>query len=444
MKKQNWLTCLLPALAACLFSYCLRAQQPAFPGAEGFGKYTSGGRGGRVLVVSTLADSGPGSLRAAVNTKGPRIIVFAVSGTIALQSPLQIRHNDVTIAGQSAPGDGICIRNYPTYINADNVIIRYLRFRLGDEAGQESDALGARKHRNIIIDHCSLSWSVDECASFYWNRDFTMQWCIVSESLNRSVHVKGAHGYGGIWGGEKASFHHNLLACHNSRNPRLAGSATTRNPEGELVDFRNNVIYNWMGNSIYGGEQGQYNLVNNYYKPGPATPASKRSRIVNPSRPYGRFYVHGNYVHGDKQVSRNNWNGGVQCDSPAATKAATPFEVLPLPPQSALQAYGQVLQKAGASLYRDAVDSRIVAEVRSGRSSAGALHNGIIDTPADVGGWPELRNVPPPADTDSDGMPDTWEAAHGLHADNPADAAAHQLDPGYTNVEVYLNSLAAK
>ena len=418
---------------------CISAQTPAFPGAEGYGRLTTGGRGGQVLIVSNLNDDGPGSLRAAIQEKGPRIITFSVSGTIALKSNLPIDNGDVTIAGQSAPGDGICIKNYPVRISADNVIVRYVRFRLGDEMKVEDDAINGRRSKNLIIDHCSISWSTDECASFYGNTDFTMQWCIVSESLNNSVHHKGNHGYGGIWGGIGASFHHNLLAHHTSRNPRFSGSATTPNSPLEHVDFRNNVIYNWAHNSTYGGEKGKYNMVNNYYKPGPATDKSKRDRIVNPSEPYGQFYVAGNFVEGSEEVTKDNWNGGIQCDDPEATKAAEQFEYVSTgSEESAKQAYESVLAKAGASLVRDAVDERVIKEVKTGT----AAHNdGIINSPQDVGGYPELQSKPAPKDSDNDGMPDSWEKKHQLDPKNADDASGFTVDKNYTNIEVYLNEL---
>ena len=215
------------ALLTCAGEVC--AQVPAFPGAEGFGRFASGGRGGRVLAVTTLADDGPGSFRAAVREKGPRTIVFRVSGTIRLDSELVVREGDLTVAGQTAPGDGVCLRNASFRLDADNVIVRHLRFRLGDERHAADDAFSAngtrrRMPRNIIVDHCSMSWAVDECASFYDVADFTLQWCFITESLNRSAHPKGEHGFGGIWGGWRASFHHNLLAHHSSRNPRFHGS----------------------------------------------------------------------------------------------------------------------------------------------------------------------------------------------------------------------------
>ncbi|WP_223809012.1 pectate lyase family protein [Rufibacter hautae] len=414
----------------------------AFPGAEGFGKFTTGGRGGKVLVVSNLNDDGPGSLREAIRKKGPRTIVFAVSGNIELQAPLDINNGDLTIAGQSAPGEGITLKNYQVSIKADNVIVRYLRFRMGDEKGQQSDAFGAnRGNSNIVIDHCSMSWATDECASFYRNKNFTLQWCIIAEALNHSVHEKGDHGYGGIWGGEGASFHHNLIASNNSRNPRFSGSSSTPNSPEELVDFTNNVIYNWGFNSIYGGEKGRYNLVNNYFKSGPATQESRKNRIVNPSQPYGKFYVNGNHVEGFPQVTKDNWAGGVQCDHPDSTKAASAFQVLNISTQPAQAAYEAVLAQAGASFKRDAVDTRIVAEVRSGKSTAGKKGTGIIDSQKDVGGFPQLKSVAAPEDKDQDGMPDVWERTQKLDSNNAADAVAHTLNKQYTNLEVYLNSL---
>ncbi|KAA8481406.1 hypothetical protein BDE36_0683 [Arcticibacter tournemirensis] len=417
------------------------AQQLAFPGAEGFGKFTTGGRGGKVLIVSNLNDEGEGSLRKAIQAKGPRIIVFSVSGTIALESPLDINKGDLTIAGQSAPGDGICIKNYPVSIKSDNVIIRYIRFRMGDEKKIAADALGANKgNNNIIVDHCSMSWATDECASFYRNSNFTLQWCIISESLNSSVHQKGEHGYGGIWGGEGASFHHNLIASHKSRTPRFSGSSTTPNSENELVDFTNNVIYNWEANSVYGGEKGRYNIVNNYFKPGPATASSKRTQILNPWSPYGRFYLNGNHLDGNKAISKDNW-GGVKADHPDSARTLNPFKVESLACQNPEKAYTAVLDFAGASFRRDAIDTRIANEVKSGSSGLGTQKNGIIDSQNDAGGWPELKSQPAPTDTDNDGMPDAWEKKNGLNPSDPLDSSAYTIDKNYTNVEIYLNNL---
>ncbi|MHA6249317.1 pectate lyase family protein [Pontibacter sp. CAU 1760] len=413
----------------------------AFPGAEGFGKYTTGGRGGQVVIVTNLNDDGPGSLRDAIQKHGARTIVFAVSGTIALESPLDINNSDVTLAGQSAPGDGICLRNYPVSIKADNVIVRYMRFRLGDAKGVEADALSGNKGRsNIIIDHCSISWATDESASFYRNRNFTMQWCIISESLNQSVHAKGEHGYGGIWGGAGASFHHNLIANHMSRMPRFSGSSSTKNSPEELVDFRNNVIYNWGGNNVYGGEAGRYNLVNNYYKPGPATPDSKKGRLLEPYAPYGQFYMAGNVMEQNPEVTQYNALG-VSTEHPEEALVAAPFHTVEIQQQPAKEAYALVLAKAGASYRRDQVDERVVQEVRKNNPRHGKGNNGIIDSQEDVGGWPELNSAPAPEDIDQDGMPDAWEKAHRLNPGSAADAATYTLSRHYTNIEVYLNSL---
>jgi hypothetical protein len=450
----------------------------AFPGAEGFGRNTTGGRGGTVIEVTNLNDNGAGSLRAAVNAAGARTIVFRVSGRIMLNSSLVIKNGNLTIAGQTAPGDGICVSNNTVTVDADNVIIRYMRFRLGDEAKVENDALNGKNHQNIIVDHCSMSWSVDETASFYDNKNFTMQYCIISESLYNSVHDKGKHGYAGIWGGQNASFHHNLISDHSSRNPRFNGSRYSGKPDLEIVDFRNNVIYNWGStNSAYGNEGGNVNMVNNYYKPGPATPGSlsassssnKRNRILNYTSFYyssdaavypdtlfgGKFFIDGNYVEGYPDVSADNWTKGVQKDSYSraaelidAARKTSPFPFGIVTTQTAQEAYASVLDNAGAILpKRDAVDTRIIQEVRTGVETYGGSYtggqagqvSGIIDTQASIG-WPVYNSATPPVDTDHDGMPDDWETAHGL---NPklADNNKHNLSTGYDNLEVYLNSI---
>lgn len=435
-------------LCCCSMICCCRAQTtgenaiPAFPGAEGFGKFTTGGRGGKVILVTNLKDDGPGSLREAVSQKYPRIVVFTLSGTIALESPLKIRYGNLTIAGQSAPGDGICIRNYVTSIAADNVIIRYLRFRLGDERKQADDALNGTGHSNIIIDHCSMSWAVDENSSFYNNENFTMQWCIIAESLHQSVHFKGAHGYGGIWGGKGASFHHNLLAHNTSRNPRFNGQRFLDSAKPEKVDFRNNVIVNWSFNSSYGGEGGNHNMVNNYYEAGPATKRSVVNRILNPAdTPSGKFYVTGNFVRGYPAISADNWAGGVQGPHWQDARADAPIPFVPIEEQRPERARELVLAHAGASLHRDAVDKRIVNGIIHGKMNDGPEKNGIINSQTDVGGWPELLSLPAPVDTDKDGMPDEWEQKNGLDPSDASDASAYKLHKQYTNIEVYLNTL---
>lgn len=438
------------------------AQQLAFPTAEGYGKYTVGGRGGEVYEVTNLNDSGEGSLRAAVEAKGPRTVVFRVSGTIDLQRPLTIRNPYITIAGQTAPGDGITLKRHPLNIGADEVIIRYIRVRLGDETGHDTDAISGRGHKNIILDHVSASWSIDETMSIYMCENVTIQWCVISESLCQSNHVKGSHGFGGIWGSNYSTYHHNLIAHHSSRNPRFASG-------GGYNDYRNNVVYNWGHNSCYGGEYNHpnikntfgsfhVNMVGNYYKPGPATPEGKLSyRIANPSYRnsidnYGKWYIADNVVEGNSEVSADNWDGGVQVsggdDHIAVLKLNTPWAAMKINEESAEEAYRNVLKHAGASLpKRDIIDERVINDVTNGTATYGGKGykskrhpSGIIDSQQDVGGWPELRSLPAPIDSDHDGMPDEWERANGLNPNNAADRNDIGSE-GYTNLELYLNSL---
>ncbi|SDJ29160.1 Listeria/Bacterioides repeat-containing protein [Flavobacterium glycines] len=438
---------------------------PAFPGAEGYGKYVTGGRGGKVIYVTNLNDSGAGSLRAAINTSGPKIILFKVSGNIKLLSELSI-YDNTTIAGQQAPGGGICLQDYNVKIRGNNIIVRYMRFRMGDTHAVENDAFGGRFQENIMIDHCSVSWSTDEAASFYENKNFTMQWCVISESLRNSVHFKGAHGYGGIWGGLKASFHHNLLAHHDSRNPRLGEYAGRTVPLEGLLDVRNNVIYNWGLNSCYGGDAMNVNLVNNYWKPGPGTSSSTTERILStgrsldPTSPlygiWGKFYVDGNYVVGSQRATQDNWTYGVynqfhgsQLPVSDADKAAmrtdTPHAPGEVTTHSATKAYELVLNYVGASLYRDEVDQRAVNDTRNGNATimngGNGSTNGYIDTPSAAGGWPVLPTAPAPVDTDGDGMPDSWETEKGLNPNSAVDGNLTTLDGKYTNLEVYLNGI---
>jgi hypothetical protein len=432
------------------------AQVPAFPGAEGFGRYVTGGRGGAVYTVTNLTDSvvkpAAGSLRWALNKPGPKIIVFAVSGTIELKRRLNISKGDVTIAGQTAPGDGICLSGETVSVGADNVIIRHVRFRCGNDfPGEEpKDAISCIRQKNIIIDHCSMSWSVDEAASFYDNENFTLQWCIVSESLYSAGHPKGEHGYGGIWGGKGASFHHNLLASHTSRLPRFCGARYHPDTRGtELVDFRNNVIFNWGFNSSYGGEMGQQNMVNNYYRPGPATKKDVRFRIVEPWDTLGRWYITGNRMEGSRQISSDNWNGGVQGDHAGnpVIRASEPFPAAGVETSTPRRSYRDVLRNAGATLpRRDPVDTRIIDETRSGVCSSGDTYGtgtGIIDSQNSVGGWPLLSTHDVPADSDGDGMPDEWELKKGLDPADPGDRNT-SASSGYTMIEEYINGLCKK
>ncbi len=435
---------------------------PAFPGADGYGKNTTGGRGGVVIEVTNLNDLGPGSLRAAVNTPGARTIVFRVSGTIFLNSSLTINRGDLTIAGQTAPGDGICLANYPIVVRANNVIIRYLRARLGDQANQENDALSANDVQNLIVDHCTFSWGIDEVASLYQNVNTTMQWCIISESLYRSVHSKGDHGYGGIWGGNNSSFHHNLLAHHSSRNPRFNGARYEANWD-ERVDFRNNVIYNWGFNSSYGGDpseidgnKAQINMVNNYYKYGPATNNNAvRFRVLQPSsNAFGHslWHVEGNFLYGFPLATDDNWTYAVQGVSAAVKdqiRVIEPFEFEMDSTQSPEVAFEYVLANSGAVLpNRDSVDKRVIMETCTGTATYGgafsSLPRGIIDSQTDVGGWPTLASTTPPLDSDHDGMPDDWELNRGLDPNDADDRNDDDDSDGYTNLEEYLNSLVER
>jgi hypothetical protein len=396
-------------------------------------------------------------LRDALNHNTPRTIIFRVSGTIHLTSPLKIKYPNVTIAGQTAPGDGICIANGTLYAGYDNVIIRYIRCRLGDcwpdgTENDDADATWGRYGNTIILDHVTASWSIDEAFSYYVNTNFTAQWCLISESLRYSHHEKGPHGYGGIWGGTNSSWHHNLLAHHSSRTPRIEGDVVNN------VDLRNNVIYNWVFNSCYGGEKATVNIVNCYYKYGPATQSQKRYRIVNPSSwmdelgtvKYGLWYIDGNYVHGSAAVTQNNWLG-VNPDNGDGDRylcrSEVPFpvaETYPVTTQTAQEAYLSVLDDVGCSLIRDSVDTRIIQEVRTGTATYGGqtgAGSGIIDSQITVGGWPALQSLPALEDSDNDGMPDAWEISRGLNLYNAADRNYDRDGDGYTNLEEYLNWL---
>ena len=440
-------------------SFAQHERPIAFPGAEGFGKHTVGGRGGKTLVVSNLHDDGPGSFRQAAQQKSKRIIVFAVAGTIHLESPLQIEGN-VTIAGHSAPGDGICIADHPVRLKGDQIILRYLRFRMGDKYQSQKgmvdgsggdDALSGSKNNQLIIDHCSMSWSTDEVMSVYGGDSTTLQWNVIAEPLNYSYHFETGdkdwenHGYGGIWGGAHLSAHHNLFAHCISRNPRFNGARL--GAKEELVDFQNNVVYNWQNKAIYGGEFGKYNIVNNYFKPGPSTKPSAAGNFLDPSKtdvlPYGQYFVDGNMIEGNRSVYRDNMLG-VTAMSVSGVYINQPHAVIALPKEDADRAYQSIIKKVGASLRRDAVDERIISEMLSGKGKIIDVQGGFPHGTAyekSKTAWPELKAAASMTDKDADGMPDEWELSKGLNPNDHADAADLRLHSYFTNIEVYLNSL---
>ncbi|MBD5265496.1 MAG: pectate lyase [Bacteroides sp.] len=410
-----------------MFGWGLSATEtvPAFPGAEGHGRYTTGGRGGEIRHVTNLNDSGAGSLREALKGTAKKIIVFDVSGYIDLKSQLNVTSN-TTIAGQTAPEGGITLRYYTLYFgNADNVIVRFIRSRRSQvkDVNDGADATWGRNHKNIIIDHCSFSWSIDEVASFYDNRDFTMQWCTLAEGLANPGHSKGAHSYGGIWGGKNASFHHNFLAHVQNRAPRFNGArygwtgydkeAYTSTVDAERVDFRNCLMYNWGTGGCYGGPGGGYiNMINNYYKAGPGT--KNKTRVTQVSicssgngdskhkelYDYAsRYYINGNYVSAASKPENYDWNGvvydsglpaqngekyikdaahlfgenvdyvqigGVDCVS---LKLDSPISGGEVTTHSALGVYDKIINYAGASLYRDGTDARYMEEATTGTTT---------------------------------------------------------------------------
>ncbi len=475
------------SMAATAMAGLAMAQAPAFPGAEGFGRYTTGGRGGKIVHVTNLNDSGEGSLRAAVIGSEKKTVVFDVGGIIALESDLTIGGN-TTIMGQTAPGQGITLRYRTVLYGGDNIIVRFVRFRRGQErdVNDGADATWTRHHRNIILDHCSFSWSIDEVASFYDNRDFTMQWCTVAEALNNAGHNKGAHGYGGIWGGKGASFHHNFLAHLNNRSPRFNGARYAwdgydeekygNTVMGERVDFRNCVVYNWGTGGCYGGPGGGFtNMVNNYYKAGPGT--SHKNRVTecstsdsgnsDSSHPemfglMSRYYISGNYVHG--YGANYDWQGvtydrgsqtftdahnfyGQGAGATVNVRLDEPSEAGTVTTHDAETAFEKVRLYAGASLSRDAQDERYAKEALDGTATyKGSVTGraGMLDVVADQGGYElEAASRPATSDTDGDGIPDDWETANDLDPNNPEDANAYTLDPAryYTNIEIYANSL---
>ncbi|MDW7979851.1 MAG: hypothetical protein RMH97_04720, partial [Verrucomicrobiales bacterium] len=413
------------------------AQVPAFPGAEGFGARALGGRGGDVYYVTNLDDDGPGSLRYGITSAtGPRTILFRVSGNIRLKSNLVVDRPRITVAGQTAPGDGICIRDGTLSIAADDVIVRHLRCRLGTNNLVQDDALNVLAGRNIIIDHCSASWSVDEVLSVVGRAEnVTVQWCFITESLNRSIHAKGAHGFGSLIRSRANAFntfHHNLFAHNNSRNPRPGTYASTY---VQRLDFRNNVIYNWGGKAGYDDtiDAVELNYVCNYLIAGPSTKWLQSA--FDAGGPGTRIYQRGNRFDVNTNGIADGVDIGWDMFGGNYTKAHKPFAAPPVATDPASVALLRVLTHAGALPWRrDQVDRRVANSVFTQTGQ-------IIDDTVQVGGWPELKSDPAPDDTDTDGMPDFWELAVGSDPRRPDNNADPDGD-GYTNLEDYLNWLA--
>lgn len=462
ISKRNLALLILLGIAflACLiFVTCMMILVPktyfAFPGAEGFGAFIQGGRGGKVYHVTTLNDgNSPGTLRYAVSQSGRRTVVFDVSGVIALNAPLEIKHNNITIAGQTAPGEGICIKNYPLIINADNVIIRFLRLRLG-EASQNS-ALVVQNRQRIMIDHCSISWSTMQNINIQNNALLTMQWCIISEALNRTN--EGYNGAGAKLGGLSSSFHHNLFVSNARQNPYFENMSLKSSSFAQLVDFRNNVIINWDDNSSEGILRGRFNLVNNYYKSGPASLLPTRSQIIRlyddnqkvSSTITPKLYLYGNFVYNNPLHTNDNWMG-VYPNQQYIKEGKNPnlswrqFFHAPVTLHTANRAFINVLRYAGASKKKDDVDIRLVLNITTNKfpheGSRGST-GGLIDSPADVGGYKPYEKASALKDSDGDGIPDTWERTHGLNPKNPKDGSEfNKVKKDYTNLEVYMNSL---
>ncbi|MEI9955906.1 MAG: pectate lyase [Ferruginibacter sp.] len=456
---------LIVFIAALFFQQILSAQQIAFPGAEGFGKYATGGRGGKVAFVTNLNDDGEGSFRSALGKfpGEPLTVIFKVSGIIELKTKIQLKRSNLTIAGQTAPGDGICLKNQSLILNGasskgndGNIIIRFIRSRPGGTIKTGLYGYDMENCHDVIVDHCSFSWANEECAAMYDTKNTTVQWCIVSEGLYDAGHAKGHRSYGGVWGGQYATYHHNLIAHQNSRACRFDGARA--HDTMAVIDYRNNVIYNWGNvNACYGGEVNiaggvsQINIVNNYYKPGPATPATLKFAHAlfeaDKTKGTAEWYLNGNIMDGDKNLTKNNFDGLDLAESGVApiSKAKSPFKIAaPLPDQNAKTAYEEVLKYAGAVLpKRDMVDTRVINEAKTGTATGMGVFGkpGIIDSPVAVGGWGEFKNGTAPADTDEDGMPDEWEKKNGLNPNDASDRNKVGAD-GYTMLEKYLNEMA--
>lgn len=483
-----------------------QAKIPAFPGAEGGGMYTAGGRGGKVLVVTNLNDDGPGSFRWACEQGGARIIVFNVSGTIFLKTPVFLRAPYVTIAGQTAPGDGICIAGESFQVDTHDVIVRHMRFRRGNtNVWNREDSFGGNPVGNIMIDHCSCEWGLDENISFYRHM-FDMgdgkpsrKVPTVNVTIQNTISAKALdtynHAFGSTIGGENASFMRNLWADNTGRNPSIGW--------GGVFNFVNNIVYNWVHRTADGGEfSTMSNFINNYYKPGPLTPkdspigyrivkTESRSNKLFPYQQFGRVYATGNIVEGNEAVTKDNWDGGIQIadkdlkgeggipeDVMALMKSNEPFEMPHMTIIPSEKTFDYVLDNVGATLpTRDIIDQRIIEEVRTGqayyvkklskehpygdvtglseksqnedglfkyrRLANDSYKYGIITDPAQMGGYPEYKGEPR-VDSDGDGMPDEWEIANGLNPNDPSDANGDCTGDGYTNIEKYINGISTK
>lgn len=479
-----------------------QAKIPAFPGAEGGGMYTAGGRGGKVLVVTNLNDDGPGSFRWACEQGGARIIVFNVSGIIWLKTPIILRAPYVTIAGQTAPGDGVCIAGQSFQVNTHDVIVRHMRFRRGaTNVWYREDSFGGNPVGNIMIDHCSCEWGLDENISFYRHM-FDMgdgkpsrKEPTVNVTIQNTISAKGLdtynHAFGSTIGGENTTFMRNLWADNTGRNPSIGW--------GGVFNFVNNVIYNWVHRTADGGEfSTMSNFINNYYKPGPLTPkdspvgyrivkSESRSQKLFPYAQYGRVYAIGNIMEGNERVTKDNWDGGIQTsdkdgklnpDELALMKSNEPFPMAHMTILPSEKTFDYVLENVGATLpTRDIVDERIINEVRTGeayyvkklpkdnpygdhwgmrdrsknedglfkyrRLPKDSYKLGIITDPRQMGGYPEYKGDPR-VDTDGDGMPDDWEIANGLNPNDPSDANGDCTGDGYTNIEKYINGISTK
>jgi hypothetical protein len=438
------------------------AQQIAFPGAEGFGKYATGGRGGQVAYVTNLNDDGEGSFRKALEKfpGEPLTILFKVAGIIELKTKVQVKRSNLTIAGQTAPGDGICFKDNSLVLNGasakgnhGNIIIRYIRSRPGGTDSKGLYGFDMENCHDVIVDHCSFSWANEEVAAMYDTKNTTVQWCIISEGLYNAGHMKGRRSFGGVWGGQYASYHHNLLAHLNSRATRFNGARA--HDTMAVVDYRNNIIYNWgNANASYGGEVNiaggvsQVNIVNNYYKPGPAAP--EQLKFIHASfqkentKGTGQWYVNGNIMEGNKSLTKKN-KRGIDLEEegfPKGAISANPFEIkVPITYQTATEAYNEVLKYAGAMFpKRDATDERIINETKTKTATGIGVFGkaGIIDLPEVVGGWANYKTAETLLDTDADGMPDIWEIEKKLNPKDATDRNTIAAD-GYTMLEKYLN-----